>query len=218
MGLILRFWIIATLFLATFIQANAGEAENGLIYGIQIGKPLPEFKPEDLHFEMLGYPYVMRDASHAADEFSRLEVVVTPLTGTALGIRAVAEFDSLEIANDFADRMSLALHARFGENQKVHGSLYDMRCPDNVDIRYCRNLSIGTERYFRIFENFVVELNRYNIDGQKPSVYLIFGIDEKSAVNQLLLDRLDEEGVMAYRRALEGIQNDEAEGLLKGIK
>lgn len=90
------------------------QAVEGEMFGLQIGDRLEAYDASNLVLEWFSFPYVEIESEQMADEFSRLQVLVTPVSGTILGFRAVANFDTEEPARAFAERLQKALTARFG--------------------------------------------------------------------------------------------------------
>lgn len=100
---------IALLPLAAFSQATEGE-----MFGFKVGSVLKSYDASELEIEWFGFPYVTKTSEQMAEEFSHLQIIVTPVSGTIMGLRAVAEFETEEPARAFAERLNQALTAQFG--------------------------------------------------------------------------------------------------------
>lgn len=197
-----------------FGATAAADPAQGEMFGLKIGEVLPEFSSEEVQYQLLGPPFVMRNPDGAAEEFDRFEVIITPMSGTVLGVRAIADFDLGEEADRFADRMAKALWARFGASQLLY--LSPSACPYEVDSRMCGFLGPDTNRYFRILERYVLHLYRYGSD-RDPTVTFIYTIDEKAEENAPALDLLMREIELARQTELDRILEAERSGVLKGI-
>lgn len=100
---------IALLPLAAFSQATEGE-----MFGFKVGSVLKSYDASELEIEWFGFPYVTKTSEQMAEEFSHLQIIVTPVSGTIMGLRAVADFEVEEPARAFAERLRQALTVQFG--------------------------------------------------------------------------------------------------------
>jgi len=212
--------LIAAIFASTFLSCSAlAQVKHGEIFGYQVGEMLEAYERNQVKAELFGAPWVDRPIRNSAEEFDRLEVVVTPMSGTILGIRAIAEFEDVKSADNFANDMKTALRLRFGPNQFKHvwySSLSQCREADSTKV--CTVTPPENARFATRVSRYRLELYRYAGSANTgSSVHLEFGFDEDGPENQrykLLLEQEEKE----YREWLdvESVRGKK-ENLLTGI-
>jgi hypothetical protein len=168
---------------------------------------------------MLGWPWLERAPENTAEEFDRLQLLVTPYTGTIIGVRVIAEFEDLASADTFAQRMAAALSAKFGPSIYFHTwtSITGAGdCPYD-DVRYvCTNLPRDMDLYRARIADFELSLHRY-VAGEQPTVYLNFGVDASKKANNPLLKQLADEYQQYEKWSAQELLAREADGALRGI-
>ena len=108
--------VLAAVSLALWASVARPDATSGEMFGYRLGETAKNFDRAEVWFEMFGPPWLERVPENAAEEFDRLQVLVTPFSGTIIGLRMIADFDDIENADEFAKRMAAALAAKFGHS------------------------------------------------------------------------------------------------------
>lgn len=208
---------VLTLFLCS--GAASAQAPSGEMFGYRIGDLVENFDRTAVWFELIGLPWVERKPHEAANEFGRLQLLVTPFTGTILGMRAIADFNELAAADEFAQRLDAALSAKFGPDIFFHFGASDLSdCPDD-EVRYvCTILPPDIDLYRARISNYEIQLSRYGDPPDDPTVYLSFVLNEQKPENKHYFDQLNNEYSQYEDWYNTIILNREKDGVLRGIE
>lgn len=211
---------IFSLWLATAPGLVLAQASEGRMFGYAIGEQLGDFAPEQLNFS-LGFPYVKKTSEEVSPQFTQIQVMVTPVTGTILALQGVAEFQSAAEATEFADRLATALEARFGSNRLY----YDIdTCPmENPEVA-CTSFPPDMDVYWNRVGSFVLRLSNYDLSDPKAGTYSVrldFGPDYMTSGSDgrytWLVELFRQEAAQFDETQKQRIVLQEQNGVLQGI-
>ena len=210
--------VLAAVSLALWASVARPDATSGEMFGYRLGETAKNFDRAEVWFEMFGPPWLERVPENAAEEFDRLQVLVTPFSGTIIGLRMIADFDDIENADEFAKRMAAALAAKFGRSILFYAPPGSNTCPYDDTRYFCTISPADTDLYRARISNYVITLSRYEITDERPAVYLIFGVDDKNPSNKSVFDQLDREYQQYQEWSDKELLKREADRALRGIE
>ncbi len=215
-----RFAILYLLSLGFLPGSTTAQASDGWIFGFKIGNAYPQYSAEDLVQEVIGLPYIVTYSDSMAKEFSSLQLIVTPISGTIIGMRGIANFEAEGDARSFANRLSYALEARFGKSRYCFFEIFEHNfCFGRDDVKPeligLRDSSI----YFAFIESYELEVRLFDasITGGGQEVQLSFGPSSDSALAGELLELFALEAAQFNERISEETVERERSGVLLGI-
>lgn len=211
---VLRFIAVA---LAIWPGTARPDASTGEVFGYRLGTVVEGFDRSEIWSSFFSLPWVNRKPDNAAGEFNRLEVLVTPFSGTIVGVRAIADFEDLSEADKFADRLTNALTAKFGDSILYRESVA-YPCPYTDPKYLCTSLPPDVDRYARRLSAYVMQVARYNNSGEHPAVYFTFAYDEDNPAGKPAFDRLNREYDAYKQWFLAKTLEQEKDHALRGIE
>ena len=205
--------------------AVSAQATEGEMFGLRIGEQLETYDSSDLILEWFSLPYIEINSDQMAEEFSELQVLVTPISGTILGFRAVAKFDAQQPARAFAERLRNALTAQFGASilcfidpgpnfHKHPCNTTEGALPRFSDFR-------EIDLYAASIAEYDLSLNLYGTSGTSdggPEVQLSFAVAEDTLIFASLIERFNQEAEKFDAAARDALLELERAGVLRGIE
>lgn len=216
---------LIVIYLASAPVAALSQAEKGEMFGLRVGDVLGAYDAAELIVEWFGMPYVERGSTEMAEEFSHLQVLVMPVSGTIMGLRAVAEFDTEGASRAFAERLRRALTAQFGQSilcfVEPGPNFYDHPChtTDGAAVRYTMFRDIDI--YMSAPGHFELRVSHYTgsvTNNHRPEVQLVFGPAEGCPAYPELLESFIQEAEEFDAASRASILEHERHAVLRGTE